>query len=118
MKINLHEAVSVHLLWIEQLRFAIANNKTESARNVICQSDDCDLGKWLSDEGNNIKPKTELDALRQKHDLFHLHASNISAKILINDMDGAHKLLNDELRITSSDLIAAIRNLRIAALKN
>lgn len=118
MDVNLQNAASVHLAWLNRLELAILlelsilNDGHEMNPENIARDDRCDLGKWIHGAGKKYSGVPAFETLRQKHSEFHLVAARVATKVLLEDKPSAQKFLNGELQRRSLDTVNAIRALK------
>jgi len=107
---NFEEAVTVHQRWKTRLRMTIDGKSTEALDpNVVCQDNQCELGKWIHGEGRQtMGAKPEFGAVKATHADFHQMAGNVLRKALAGDKAGASILLDGDFYQASSKVIQAI----------
>jgi Chemoreceptor zinc-binding domain len=95
-RMDLNDAISAHIEWSEILLHAIDESAEGLDVQVICQDNQCRLGKWIYGDGTEYKHKPSYEPLRLAHAEFHICAADVLRLNNAGDKMGADILLNGE----------------------
>ena len=103
-------AIGAHQKWKVRLRMVIDGISPEKLDpNLVCKSDQCDLGKWIHGEGGqSMGAKPEFTEVKTTHAHFHTVAASVLQKAQAGDKAGANALLEGEYYDASTKVLLAI----------
>jgi hypothetical protein len=112
-KINISEAIDVHMKWKERLQnYVDGTSKEQLDPMVICRDDQCELGKWILGPAlQYFHDDAGFDKLRSDHANFHFVACSVVMKVKDNDLAGSDALLKNEYARASRDVIQDLTEL-------
>ncbi|HZW26662.1 MAG TPA: methyl-accepting chemotaxis protein [Gallionella sp.] len=107
------DAVAAHIKWKVRLTQFIDGTGTEKLDSaVVCQDNQCALGKWIYGEGSKYQHIGHFDELRDRHALFHRCAGEVVKRVDNRDLNGARALLSGEFVEASKKTVASIMALK------
>lgn len=77
MDSEIRNAIQVHSAWKERLGDAIQTGRSEFTVEIVCQDDQCRLGRWLYTLSEPTKASHRWRCVQQMHADFHRHAANV-----------------------------------------
>lgn len=94
--LNFMSAVDAHMKWKIRLEDCINGTSAEKLQvDVVCRDDQCELGKWINDQGAQMFGFSEtFSDLKAHHADFHRCAAGVLAAAQSGDTAGALKLLH------------------------
>lgn len=94
LKEEIDQAIADHAAWKTRFRDFI-NNRLELDISTVGQSNHCQFGKWLENEGERmLLPKEAHDEIGSLHAEFHRIAAEVIKKKIAGDLNGAQKDLS------------------------
>ena len=110
---KIEAAIKAHIAWFERLKTAIATGKSDFNPSVVATDNQCEFGKWVYSDLNNICKQTQYDRIKSLHASFHKKAS----EILKLALEGKKELANPQVSMSSElgkfsgELILILRGL-------
>lgn len=113
---DFNQAIAAHAEWKIKLRLYL-NGQGDLNPHVICQDNQCVLGKWIYGEGAGFSYLPEFDHLRHTHAQFHKCAAGIVDKINRGDRESATQALapGSEFTQLSSEITVDLMKIKRAA---
>ena len=114
---NFDDAIKAHVAWKIKLTTYIKKPDRSLNHEVVCKDDNCDLGKWIHNEGKAFANLVEYNQLKKEHARFHKAAADI-----IKKADAGHGLseevavgMKSEYNEASNNVVSAIMQMKKAA---
>ncbi|MCK9200854.1 MAG: CZB domain-containing protein [Gallionella sp.] len=107
------DAVAAHIKWKIRLTQFIDGTGTEKLDSaIVCQDNQCALGKWIYGDGSKYQHIGHFDELKDRHALFHRCAGEVVKRVDNRDINGARALLSGEFTDASKRTVASIMALK------
>ncbi len=111
------DAVAAHIKWKIRLSQFIDGTSTEKLdSNVVCQDNQCALGKWIYGDGTAYQSAAHYGELKTRHANFHRCAGEIVRKVENRDLAAARAILTGEFVDASKETVASILSLKNEAM--
>ena len=107
------DAITAHIKWKSRLHQYIdgsSGEKLDSA--VVCQDNQCALGKWIYGDGTAYKNSSHYATLQARHAHFHRCAGDVVKKVESHDQAAARLILNGEFAVAAKETVEAILDLK------
>jgi methyl-accepting chemotaxis protein len=104
------QAISCHVQWKSKLAAYVAKPDHSLNAAAISRDSDCELGKWLSGEGQKYSRMPEFRKLVADHAHFHAAAADVVRKA------DAGRHASEEVALGSKSAYAAASNAVVTAL--
>ncbi len=92
VKMNFDEAIVAHAEWKLKLTLYL-QGEGKFDHVVVCQDDQCKLGKWIYSDGKKYANEPAYEHLRQVHAKFHTCAGSVIRAVDNNKSDDAKKMI-------------------------
>lgn len=89
MDFEIRNAIQVHSAWKDRLKTAIGTGQSDMSIEVVCQDDQCRLGRWLYSLDAPTQASFRWQCVRQVHADFHRHAAKVLELALAGDQRAA-----------------------------
>jgi methyl-accepting chemotaxis protein len=107
------DAIAAHIKWKIRLGQFIDGTGTEKLdSNVVCQDNQCALGKWIYGDGTAYKNAVHYGELQTEHANFHRCAGDVVRKVENKDLTGAKSILAGEFVDAAKGTVSAIMALK------
>ncbi|QEP43976.1 hypothetical protein D5085_13120 [Ectothiorhodospiraceae bacterium BW-2] len=74
----IQQARTIHEKWFDSFMQSIINHQGQLDQSVAIRSEECDLGRWLKEEGLKKYPHlNEMNQLDHAHRNLHLHVEKL-----------------------------------------
>ena len=113
VKMNFDEAIVAHAEWKLKLTLYLqGEGKFDHA--IVCQDNQCKLGKWIYSDGKKYANEPAYEHLRQVHAKFHACAGSVIQAVDSKNIDDAKKMIAsgnsyEEISATVINAISAVR---------
>jgi hypothetical protein len=91
---QIQRAIEAHAEWKVRLNSAIETGRSSHAVAVVCQDNQCELGRWLYDLDAATKSSSRWACVRNTHAQFHREAAGILSLALAGDKQAAKSRMN------------------------
>lgn len=107
------DAITAHIKWKSRLNQYIDGSSTEKLDSaVVCQDNQCALGKWIYGDGTGYKNSPHYATLQAKHAHFHRCAGEVVKKVESHDLATAREILKGEFALAAKETVSAIMDLK------
>ena len=107
------DAVAAHIKWkIRLTQFIDGTSSEKLDANVVCQDNQCALGKWIYGDGAKYQHVGHFDELKDRHAQFHRCAGDVVKRVDNRDLAGARAILGGEFTDASKKTVASIMALK------
>jgi len=91
------QVVMAHIAWKKRLEKYLSGDRSENLNpDVICQDNQCVLGKWIYGEGAAFQHHEEFSQVKTEHATFHRLAAQVVVQCNAGDLHGARQLLDTD----------------------
>jgi hypothetical protein len=108
MQPHVAEAVEKHLLWIANLKKALADKQLPPEFDHAGYDDLCEFGKWLYAQDNAVKLTQAFRRVKDAHYRFHQEAEAVVRRMQKGEYTSAQLLLQGDFAKTSDELIESL----------
>lgn len=107
------DAMASHIMWkLRLMKFIDGAGTADFDRTTVGRTELCDLGKWMSDEGEQYRAIPAYENLLKQHADFHCRAAEVISKVESGDAAAARAVVNGPFEAASRGVINAIAELR------
>ncbi len=97
MTMDFPQVVMAHIAWKKRLEKYLGGDRSENLNpDVICQDNQCVLGKWIYGEGAAYQHHQEFAQVKTEHATFHRLAAQVVVQCNAGDLKGARQLLDTD----------------------
>ncbi|MDM8518477.1 CZB domain-containing protein [Anaerolineales bacterium HSG6] len=109
---NFKDSIASHVNWKIRLRMFLNGSDEQLESAVVSQDNQCELGKWIYEQGTQYSHLPAYHTLKSEHAKLHKYAGDIVRKAEFGDKEGAKALLNGEqFTKISSNLVVMIMDM-------
>jgi len=109
---NVNAAINAHVAWKQRLAKCLAGDGEKLDPSVVGRDDQCDLGKWIHGEGQQLASDTDLRALRAQHAVFHTRAAEVVELCQRGDKSAAQQLMDGGYSTAANAVIRTLGALK------
>lgn len=110
-ELDIETAIASHANWKLRLQLYLSGGSQETfIPSIVCSDNHCDLGRWIHGKGTTHLGKYPgFGALKNRHKLFHLTASNVVSLMQSGKTLEAEKTLAKEFDDSSNAVLNDLR---------
>ena len=112
------DAIKAHVAWKVRLEKYVCGDRSEQLNPaIICQDNQCMLGKWIYGEGAIYSDATDFSTMKSDHAAFHQCAADIVRKCDEGNAAEASTLLGKEYNRISQRVKSSLAKLGMSLSK-